>query len=242
MTTVKRQRDMTSAIKLPQNGPAERPTWGDCRPWLGAALSARRGGLMAELGNPPTWRILAGFVAGPAIAAGALAFVLPAYAGLPSVYQRVFATFVMYCVFGAYPTTIIVGVPAYLLLRYKRVKPTFINCALAGACVAALPWLILLVLPSSASFMQAGQHVLIDYGGHKTKWWWINQGWAVSQVAAVGLLGGSAFWFSVTAGRPNRRATAAKGRSSPLASCPKADAGAKRSGLRNYSGPVKLLR
>jgi hypothetical protein len=153
--------------------------------------------------EPPAWRIVVGFVAAPALAAAAYSCALPACDGISNLYQRVFMTFVMCCLFGAYPTAIVFGIPTFFLLR-KRLRPTLISCALAGACVAAMPWVLLTILPSPASFIQEGRHIEI-VEDHKTVWWWINLAIADAQVAAVGLLGGLAFWFALTAGRPRQQ-------------------------------------
>jgi hypothetical protein len=145
---------------------------------------------------PPTWRIVAGFLVAPLVAALAMAFVEPLFNGLPFS-ERVYRTTIVYCVFGAYPSTVILGLPAFFLLR-RRVRASPINCALAGACVAALPWLVLWLV-STPDYSFDGGHVAVA-NGHTTGWGWIELVEMLLEMPAFGGLAGAAFWLVASAG------------------------------------------
>src|SRR5580658_5529325 len=132
---------------------------------------------MRQEAQPPLWRVLAAFAGAPLAAALILACIQPAYDGLPSPADRIFRTFLLYLIIGAIPPTVLVGIPVYLVLR-KRLRPTPLNCALAGAVVASLPWLILAVVLPGADYASIGRHVTVEHG-QRTVWWWLDLGAAM---------------------------------------------------------------
>ena len=101
---------------------------------------------------PPTWRIVAAFLIVPGAAALLMATVMPAYEGISNPLERIWLSAYAFAVFGAYPTTVILGIPTFFILR-RHFDPRLINCSLAGALIAALPWFLLSTfsLPDSAS-------------------------------------------------------------------------------------------
>ena len=88
--------------------------------------------------SPPWWRLCLGLLLAP---------VLPAllFAGWISrsgqSEETLFDRFMTVSVLGVYPTVLVCGVPALLVLR-NRVRPTLPAAALAGGFVASLPWWI----------------------------------------------------------------------------------------------------
>lgn len=142
--------------------------------------------------NPRLWRLLVAFAVAPAVAALLMALVEPLYAGLPSYFERVWRTAYVYALFGAYPPTLVVGIPTYLILRSK-VAATWINCAIAGGFVAGLPWLVLSLLPSGADQASIdGQATVID--GTRTAYGWVVGLESVGEIAVFGLAAGVVFW------------------------------------------------
>lgn len=112
--------------------------------------------------RPPFWRLALAFIVVPGAAALLMAILQPLYAGLSSYWDRVFGTALVYAVVGAYPAAIVLGVPAYLLVR-NRLRPTIINCAMVGAIVASLPWLVLALI-SSPDYASYGDSVTYENG------------------------------------------------------------------------------
>ena len=116
---------------------------------------------------PPWWRLVLGFAIAPLIASVTLACIMPLYAGLPNFLTRVAQTAWIYALFGGYPPTIVLGVPAYLVLR-RRVAPSVINCALVGSIIAATPWIIL-GMRSKATYAYSNNHVTVQ---DSVMTWW----------------------------------------------------------------------
>jgi hypothetical protein len=125
------------------------------------------------------WRIVAAFLFAPLVAAVAMA----------AWFERGVLSFdeiYMISVFGAYPATLLLGLPTFFFLR-KRARASPLNCALAGACVAAAPWLAIgLIFAFHSSLSRE----------------WINQMEFVLEVSAFGALGGCAFWLIALARVP----------------------------------------
>jgi hypothetical protein len=123
---------------------------------------------------------------------------MPAYGGLPNIADRVYRTFLIYLFIGAWPPTILVGAPTYLVLR-NRLRPTTLNCVLAGAVVASLPWLLLAVVLPGADYSYDGGHVTVEHG-QKTLWGWLDLATATGSLALVGAFAGFVFWVIAAAG------------------------------------------
>jgi hypothetical protein len=151
--------------------------------------------------SPPAWRIAAAFIVAPLIAAATMACYEPLYDGLPSEAERIFKTWMVFCLFGAFPATILAGVPTFLFLR-SRVRPTALNCTLAGGFVAAAPSLVLSILSVPDAAIEDG-HVTVRHG-HLTLWGWLLRAEFIGEIAAFGLLGGLVFWFIAAAGSKSK--------------------------------------
>ncbi len=147
---------------------------------------------------PPTWRIIAAFLIVPGAAALLMAILMPAYDGITDPLEKIWRSALAFAVFGAYPMTIILGLPTFFILR-RHFDAKLVNCSLAGAAVAALPWFVLstLSLPDSASI--GGRATVID--GSLTTYGWVTNLTFVGQLALHGAAGGALFWLIAAAGR-----------------------------------------
>jgi len=153
---------------------------------------------MKALNSPvPIFRVLAAFVIAPAVAALLLASLEPLYAGLPSLMDRVFRTFLLYLLIGGYPSAWMLGIPAYILFRH-RLRPTPVNCASVGAAVATLPWLVLGLL-SVPDYSYDGGRITVEHG-HRTLPGWLDFGTSLGGLAAIGAFAGITFWIVAAAG------------------------------------------
>jgi hypothetical protein len=155
--------------------------------------------------QPGRLRVGVALLVAPAIPALAFSLVSPAYEGLPNLADRVWRTFEIVTVVGGYLPTLVLGLPAILIFK-RRLRPTVLNCAVAGACVAALPWAVLVALSRPDEADIGGRATVIH--GVPTLFGLFEDGKFVSMIAALGVLGGVAFWLlGVFDPRP-RRATA----------------------------------
>jgi hypothetical protein len=137
-------------------------------------------------------RLAAAFVLAPLTASFLMAILEPAYAGLHDWAPRILHTTLANAVIGGYPAAFILGLPAYMFLR-KSLRPTMINCMLAGGVVAAAPWFFaFLFLPGPDEAFSAG-HVTYHLG-HATPWGWAAAAIIVVKTAFFGSLGGAVFW------------------------------------------------
>src|SRR5262245_36854526 len=103
--------------------------------------------------QPKPWRVALGFLVAPLVPAAlwALAGVwrgLSLAAYVPSV--------ILIALYGAYPVAVLLGVPAYFLLRCQ-LRPRLITIALAGGLIAAAPWPVLKTLSSNADQAWVGE-------------------------------------------------------------------------------------
>lgn len=138
---------------------------------------------------PPWWRILLAFAVVPLIASAGMASLQPGFAGLPFL-ERIARTTFVHAVFGAYPSVLILGVPAYLLFR-RRLQPSLLNCVWVAAAVAALPWAILgFATPDEAAI--EGRITVI--GGVRTLWGWVYFARVALTLCLVGGIAGAIFW------------------------------------------------
>ena len=141
--------------------------------------------------TPPVWRIILAFALVPGIAALALATTMPLYAGLDSYFERVWRTAIVFAIV-AYPVGIVIGLPTFLVLQ-RRVAATWLNCALTGAFVAALPWLVIVLLgPSADQASIGGRATVID--GRYTAYGLLSGLQFVGIIALAGATAGLAFW------------------------------------------------
>jgi hypothetical protein len=151
---------------------------------------------------PTTWRIVAAFMIVPSAASLLLAILNPAYEGLSNQLERIWRSALVFAVFGAYPATVILGLPAFFMLR-RHFDANLVNCSLTGAGVASLPRFILstLSLPDNASI--DGRATVID--GSLTPYGWLTNLTSVGEIALLGASSGVLFWLIAAAGSRTRK-------------------------------------
>lgn len=156
------------------------------------------GGPLDSGGHWRHWRLLAAFLIAPGASALLMAIVSPLFEGLEDRWERIWRSAEVIALFGAYPLTAILGVPAFFLLR-RTFAPTLLTCTLAGACIAVLPLIIvsLVAVPESATV--DGRATVVD--GSRTLFGWIFVLTVISQIALYGAFGGAMFWLVGFAGR-----------------------------------------
>jgi hypothetical protein len=156
---------------------------------------------MSDLVDKPSgWRLLAGFVlapAPPALLASAIFFLL---SGVPDP-ARIWEGFLVALVFFGYLPALFVGLPTYAVLR-RKLRPTMLNCVVAGAFVAALPLALISVFPFARDASSNGEPTVVD--GRPTWFGFVEAMKVVGFVAGFGALGGGVFRL-VAAPRLNPR-------------------------------------
>jgi hypothetical protein len=137
-----------------------------------------------------------GFVVAPGAAAFVFSSISPLYAGLPNLSDRVLRTAEAVS-WVVYPIAVILGIPLYLGLK-GRVRPSAVNLAIAGAAVAATPWLALSVIatPDEAS---TGDVITVHH--HlRTLVGWLEELKFVGEIALFGAFAGLMFWACISIG------------------------------------------
>ena len=147
--------------------------------------------------HPSPWRVLAAFLVVPGVMAIALAGVMVLYAGFVGGWEGFWVLARIFVLFGAYPSTVVLGVPAFFMLR-KWLDATLVNCALVGATVAASPWLLLLLLPHGDYANVGGHATVID--GKSTAYGLLVAIELLGQIALIGAFSGILFWMIAIAG------------------------------------------
>jgi len=146
---------------------------------------------------PPWWRTIAAFALTPLIAAFGVACIGPGYGGYSKFPESILRTTYEFALFGGYPPTIVLGVPAFLFLRH-RVRASVLNCAATGAVVASLPWFVL-GLGSHPDYAATNGHVT-NMNGAMTGWGWIYLIELCGAMALLGAFSGALFWVIAAAG------------------------------------------
>lgn len=149
------------------------------------------------LPSPPADRVFLAFVVAPALAAFVFACYCPLYSGLPDLADRILETFYVYLVVGAYPPSLLFGLPAYLLLR-NRLRPTPLNCAIVGAIIASLPCVLIGLLLSPDYATYDGQ--VTNRDGHLTLAGLVHLTTVAGPIALLGSFTGVVFWAVAAAG------------------------------------------
>ena len=106
-----------------------------------------------SLPRPNPWRVVLGFVLAPLLAAGLFCILTG---------DIDFRLFKLAMFVGAYPATIVFGVPAYFLLR-GRVRPRLVTLAAVGGVISIIPWLIIFMMPG-ADYAEVGNCVTVVNG------------------------------------------------------------------------------
>ncbi|MBY3514374.1 hypothetical protein HFN76_19385 [Rhizobium laguerreae] len=147
--------------------------------------------------SPPWWRIAVALIVVPLVASFAYAVYSPAYQGLPDMMERVVQTTAVVAFFGAYPPTVVLGIPLILYFR-GRVRASLANCAMAGASVATFPWLCLTVFfgPDKA---YTNDHITHE-NGMMTWWGLLETTELLAEIAVFGIAAGGLFWLVAAAG------------------------------------------
>ena len=147
---------------------------------------------------PKLWRLALGFLLAPLVPAALLPGIL--YGEPLAIVEGGYI--VVAGLFFAYPPALLLGVPAYLLLR-RRVRPSAVAVAIVGGLVAALPWLalgLLRLVSSNPDPAWVGNcQTVLD--GERTWCGYLEILKGTAQVTALGfglgLIGGLTFWFCV---------------------------------------------
>jgi hypothetical protein len=147
---------------------------------------------------PPTWRVALAFLVAPGAAALLIAIAMPAYDGLPDWFERVWRTAETFSIFGAYPTAVVFGLPAYFMLR-RHFSATPLACAVVGSAVAALPWALLVMAGSGASEASVNGRATV-LNGHTTAYGWLQNAEFLLTIGLFGAIGGFVFWVVAAAG------------------------------------------
>lgn len=135
---------------------------------------------------PVPHRMVWAFAAAPAAGALVIALIMAAMTGSLTAGLGM-AAFGLLLV--GYPAALVLGLPAWLFLR-RRVRPTPLRCAAAGAAIAGLPLLVIMgvtMLAEGASTRDLG-NLLLPLGA-----------------ALAGAVGGVVFWVAA-AWSPRRAA------------------------------------
>ena len=140
--------------------------------------------------SSPAWRIVVAFAVASTVAAFVLAGLYTVQGGIPSVTSTVLRTTLALCLYGAWPATLLLAVPTYLVLR-RRVRPTLLNGMVTGAILAAL------LSSAPGPFMRpsdawvGGREVILD--GQTTVWGWIARAKLMASIVIAGAVGGAIF-------------------------------------------------
>jgi hypothetical protein len=96
-------------------------------------------------------------------------------------------------IYGGYPATVLLGLPAYFLLR-RRLSPKLVTVALVGGLIAAAPWPVLMLLSPNPHDAWIGSCQTVMDG--RTTWCGYLEGMKfVALVFCLGVIGGITFWI-----------------------------------------------
>ena len=155
---------------------------------------------------PPAWRVALAFALAPGAAALFMALLTPAYDGLPSWFERVWRTAQILSAIGAYPSALVFGLPAYLMLR-RHFSANLLGCLIVGFVVAALPWALLLIGSGASEASINGRATVIN--GQTTAYGWLKNAEFLLTIGLFGAFGGFVFWAVAAAGhRPQSPSSA----------------------------------
>ncbi len=111
-----------------------------------------------------------------------------------------------------YPTALVLGLPALLLLRERaRARMTLVTCTLVAASIAVIPLILISLLVPAADYASFGLRVTATEG-EASSLGWVTAVRFLGVAAIMGATGGAAFWL-VAASRTARGASQAVRRS-----------------------------
>ena len=141
--------------------------------------------------RPKPWRLMLGFLLVPLVSS--IALTLPFATDLSSLAGSVLVVAVV----GGYPAGLVLGIPAYVLLR-RRLRPRAATMAAVGGSIAAAPWSVSspLVWPTSSEYERIGDCVTI-IDGVRTWCGYLAEIKPLAIIFAFGVLGGLTFWLCV---------------------------------------------
>jgi hypothetical protein len=125
------------------------------------------------------------------------ALLMAVFAAAAESFETLWHTTLLIAAIGAYPPAILFGIPAYFVLR-RHWGANPIGCGLAGAAIAALPWLPFVLFPSAQWASVNGEATVID--GRYTAYGWLQAFEGLSFIAGFGLAAGILFWVIAAAG------------------------------------------
>jgi hypothetical protein len=135
------------------------------------------------LPRPNGRRVALGFVLAPALAAAAFSVV----EGDSSP-----TMFVAAMLYGALPATIVLGIPAYFILR-NWCRPHVATIVLVGGLIAIIPWVLLFIIGGP----EQGQvgNCVTTINGQMTWCGFVGALEVLAEIFAFGAFGGLVFWF-----------------------------------------------
>lgn len=135
----------------------------------------------------PRWpRLLLGFLAAPLLPVLLLGFLIAPLGFYDSASKTIFINLLYMIIIVAYLCTFVLGLPAYLVLRYF-LRPKLVTFVLTGGLVAGLPWLLV------------GLDGLITWCGY------LSFLPFVGFVSFLGAIGGFVFWLCAVWRGPTSR-------------------------------------
>jgi hypothetical protein len=142
--------------------------------------------MLMLLTKAETWRLVLGFLFAPFVPA--VVFSIMQWGGLGGILPVL--------IYGAYPAAIVLGIPAYFLLRHW-VGPRLVTIMLVGGVIAALPWLMLFLLPQSGSVRSEINDCVTRIDGYVTWCGMVDAFKLAAEIFSYGALGGLVFWLCV---------------------------------------------
>lgn len=148
--------------------------------------------------QPKPWRVAFGFLMAPLVPAAL--WLLPGF-WHGTLITSFGSQLILVTTYGPYPAVVLLGVPAYFLLR-RRLRPRLLTLASAGGIIAVAPWAAMLPMLSNPSDGWIGScHTVI--GGQATLCGYLEGVKFMALVFGLGTIGGIVFWICAIWGDPN---------------------------------------
>lgn len=133
--------------------------------------------------TPRFWRVALGFVLAPLVPAMLFGLLDPGLIGLAAML--------------AYPSAILFGLPAYIVLR-RLLRPRLLAIAVVGGLVAIAPFVVLTIFPSA---IEASSNDCVSVkAGHTTLCGTVESVKMMLLIFPLGALGGLVFWLCAVCG------------------------------------------